>query len=59
MIHHLGGFFDTNKCALKNLSDVTYIVSCDPPSSGRTVISQRLLRQYCIFALPGTIFFLK
>ena len=47
------GFQDTTKCIFKSLSDVTFIVSCDPPSSGRHVISQRLLRQFCIFALPG------
>ena len=31
---------------------MTFVVSCNPPSSGRNAVSPRLLRQFCILALP-------
>lgn len=46
------GILDPRKNSFKNISDITFVACCDPPSSGRAVISPRLLRQFCILALP-------
>ncbi|XP_068088957.1 dynein axonemal heavy chain 14 isoform X3 [Hyperolius riggenbachi] len=48
----LGGFYDTKSLAWKTIQDVSLIAACAPPGGGRNDISPRLLKHFCMFALP-------
>ncbi|XP_050405705.2 dynein axonemal heavy chain 6, partial [Patella vulgata] len=48
----LGGFYDTKKLQWKDILDVTLVTACGPPGGGRNPTSPRLLKHFCIFALP-------
>ncbi|XP_078503488.1 dynein axonemal heavy chain 14 [Lissotriton helveticus] len=48
----LGGFFDTKQLSWKHVQDVSLIAACAPPGGGRNEISPRLLKHFCILALP-------
>ncbi|ESO83512.1 hypothetical protein LOTGIDRAFT_133247 [Lottia gigantea] len=48
----LGGFYDTAKLQWKDILDVTMVTACGPPGGGRNPTSPRLLKHFCIFALP-------
>ncbi|XP_069464806.1 dynein axonemal heavy chain 14 [Ambystoma mexicanum] len=48
----LGGFFDTKQLLWKHVQDVSLIAACAPPGGGRNEISPRLLKHFCMLALP-------
>ncbi|XP_071789676.1 dynein axonemal heavy chain 6-like isoform X2 [Asterias amurensis] len=48
----LGGFYDTKKLAWKNILDVTLCAACAPMGGGRNPVSPRLLKHFCMLALP-------
>ncbi|OWF46435.1 Dynein heavy chain 6, axonemal [Mizuhopecten yessoensis] len=48
----LGGFFDTAKLVWKDILDVNLIAACGPTGGGRNPISPRLLKHFCMLALP-------
>ncbi|XP_052105827.1 dynein axonemal heavy chain 6-like isoform X2 [Mytilus californianus] len=47
-----GGFYDTKSLSWKTIFDVTVVAACGPPGGGRNPISPRLLKNFCIFAMP-------
>ncbi|KAF6274521.1 dynein axonemal heavy chain 14 [Rhinolophus ferrumequinum] len=47
----LGGVYDTEKIAWKNIQDLSLVAACIPPV-GRSVISPRLLKHFSILVLP-------
>ncbi|XP_038073413.1 dynein heavy chain 6, axonemal-like isoform X3 [Patiria miniata] len=47
-----GGFYDTKKLAWKNILDVTLCGACAPMGGGRNPVSPRLLKHFCMMALP-------
>ncbi|XP_071080158.1 dynein axonemal heavy chain 6-like [Haliotis cracherodii] len=47
-----GGFYDTKKLTWKDILDVTLVAACGPPGGGRNPTSPRLLKHFCILALP-------
>ncbi|XP_075719503.1 dynein axonemal heavy chain 14 isoform X3 [Rhinoderma darwinii] len=48
----LGGFYDTKSLSWKNIQDTTLIAVCAPPGGGRSDISPRLLKHFCMLTLP-------
>ncbi|XP_074663059.1 dynein axonemal heavy chain 6-like [Tubulanus polymorphus] len=48
----LGGFYDTKKLQWKSIHDVTVVSACGPPGGGRNAVSPRLLKHFCMLALP-------
>ncbi|XP_063958044.1 dynein axonemal heavy chain 6-like isoform X2 [Lytechinus pictus] len=48
----LRGFYDTTKLAWKNILDVTLVAACAPIGGGRNPLSPRLLKHFCMLALP-------
>ncbi|XP_038617180.1 dynein heavy chain 14, axonemal [Tachyglossus aculeatus] len=48
----LGGFYNTEQLAWKNIQDVSLVAACAPPSGGRNDISPRLLKHFCMLAMP-------
>ncbi|XP_067943512.1 dynein axonemal heavy chain 6-like [Watersipora subatra] len=48
----LGGFYDTKKLQWKNTADMTFAAACAPPGGGRNVVNPRLLKHFCMLALP-------
>ncbi|XP_056424426.1 dynein axonemal heavy chain 14 isoform X2 [Hyla sarda] len=48
----LGGFYDTKSLAWKNIQDTTLVAACAPPGGGRSEISPRLLKHFCMLTLP-------
>ncbi|XP_073527968.1 dynein axonemal heavy chain 14 isoform X2 [Phyllobates terribilis] len=48
----LGGFYDTTSLTWKNIQDTTVIAACAPPGGGRSEISPRLLKHFCMLTLP-------
>ncbi|XP_069582586.1 dynein axonemal heavy chain 14 [Ranitomeya imitator] len=48
----LGGFYDTTSLTWKNIQDTTVIAACAPPGGGRSEISPRLLKHFCMLSLP-------
>ncbi|XP_064133022.1 dynein axonemal heavy chain 14 [Loxodonta africana] len=47
----LGGIYDTEKIAWKNIQDLSLVAACAPPAGGRD-ISPRLLKHFSILVLP-------
>ncbi|XP_022090728.1 dynein heavy chain 6, axonemal-like isoform X2 [Acanthaster planci] len=47
-----GGFYDTKKLVWKNIMDVTLCGACAPMGGGRNPVSPRLLKHFCMMALP-------
>ncbi|XP_069810836.1 dynein axonemal heavy chain 14 isoform X3 [Dendropsophus ebraccatus] len=48
----LGGFYDTRSLTWKTILDTTLIAACAPPGGGRSDISPRLLKHFCMLTLP-------
>ncbi|XP_066451266.1 dynein axonemal heavy chain 14 isoform X2 [Eleutherodactylus coqui] len=48
----LGGFYDTKSLTWKNIQDTTLMAACAPPDGGRSAISPRLLKHFCLLTLP-------
>ncbi|KAM3930843.1 dynein axonemal heavy chain 14 [Leptodactylus fuscus] len=48
----LGGFYDTKSLTWKSIQDTTVIAACAPPGGGRSDISPRLLKHFCMLTLP-------
>ncbi|XP_064622088.1 dynein axonemal heavy chain 6-like isoform X2 [Lineus longissimus] len=48
----IGGFYDTQKLVWKDILDVTLVAACGPPGGGRNQLSPRLLKHFCMLALP-------
>ncbi|KAL5008122.1 hypothetical protein ScPMuIL_013703 [Solemya velum] len=48
----LNGFYDTGKLVWKDIMDVTLVSACGPVGGGRNPVSPRLLKHFCMFALP-------
>ncbi|XP_037661714.1 dynein heavy chain 14, axonemal [Choloepus didactylus] len=47
----LGGIYDTEKIAWKNIQDLSLVAACIPPGDGKA-ISPRLLKHFSILVLP-------
>ncbi|XP_058131265.1 dynein axonemal heavy chain 14 [Dasypus novemcinctus] len=47
----LGGFYDTEKNAWKNIQDLSLVATCSSPADGKD-ISPRLLKHFSILVLP-------
>ncbi|XP_023930267.1 dynein heavy chain 6, axonemal [Lingula anatina] len=48
----LGGFFDTRRMLWKDIMDVTLVGACGPVGGGRNPVSPRLLKHFCMLAVP-------
>uniref|UniRef100_F7F2H3 AAA+ ATPase domain-containing protein n=1 Tax=Ornithorhynchus anatinus TaxID=9258 RepID=F7F2H3_ORNAN len=48
----LGGFYNTEQLAWKNIQDISLVAACAPPSGGRNDISPRLLKHFCMLVMP-------
>ncbi|XP_044147930.1 LOW QUALITY PROTEIN: dynein axonemal heavy chain 14 [Bufo gargarizans] len=48
----LGGFYDTKSLTWKDIQDTTVIAACAPPGGGRSDLSPRLLKYFCMLTLP-------
>lgn len=46
------GFYDLKACTFKNMTDNKFLACCDTPTSVRSSISSRLVRQFCILSIP-------
>ncbi|KAK3576323.1 hypothetical protein CHS0354_039732 [Potamilus streckersoni] len=48
----LNGFYDTKTLVWKDILDVSIVAACGPTGGGRNPVSPRLLKNFCMFALP-------
>ncbi|XP_071996145.1 dynein axonemal heavy chain 14 isoform X2 [Engystomops pustulosus] len=48
----LGGFYDTKSLTWKDIQDTTLVAACAPPGGGRSEVSPRLLKHFCMLTLP-------